>query len=195
MWIVHPRSVLIVSTVAVSWLGMQAVHEFGHVLHAWLSGGSVEAIVLHPLAISRTDVDPNPHPLFVVWGGPFWGCLLPLGAYALARFARLGIHFLTAFFAGFSLIANGAYLGSAVVMPAGDAADLLRYGSPLWQLVLFSALTIPAGFRLWHGLGRHFGIGPEALPVEPRVAWGMLLLLVVFVAGELAYSAAVLMPR
>ena len=33
--------VLIVSAVASSWLGMQAVHEFGHVLAAWCTGGRV----------------------------------------------------------------------------------------------------------------------------------------------------------
>ena len=62
------------STVLLSWLWMMAVHEFGHVLHAWLSGGTVAKGVLHPLTISRTDVAPDPQPLFVVWGGPIWGC-------------------------------------------------------------------------------------------------------------------------
>jgi hypothetical protein len=64
------RLVLWVCLVALSWLAMQAVHEFGHMLHAWLSGGRVVQVVLHPLAISRTDVEPNPSPQFVVWGGP-----------------------------------------------------------------------------------------------------------------------------
>ena len=61
-----PAQVLIVATGALSWLAMMIVHEFGHVLHAWFSGANVVKVVLHPLAISRTDVAPNPHPLFVV---------------------------------------------------------------------------------------------------------------------------------
>ena len=46
------QALLIVSTLALSWLGMQAVHEAGHVLHAWWSGGRVERLVLHPLTLS-----------------------------------------------------------------------------------------------------------------------------------------------
>src|SRR5215472_11635577 len=69
--------VLIASTLLFSWLAMQAVHELGHVLHAWASGGTVTKVLLVPLEISRTDVSPNPHPQFVAWGGPIWGALLP----------------------------------------------------------------------------------------------------------------------
>ena len=48
---------------------MEAVHELGHVLAAWATGGLVTDVVLHPLTISRTDVRPNPRPLAVAWGG------------------------------------------------------------------------------------------------------------------------------
>lgn len=42
---------------------MQIVHESGHVLAAWLSGATVERVVLLP--ISRTDTNGVEHPLFV----------------------------------------------------------------------------------------------------------------------------------
>jgi hypothetical protein len=61
-----------------SWLAMQAVHELGHILAAWLTGGTVERVILEPLAISRTDVSPNPSPLAVAWAGPLVGVALPL---------------------------------------------------------------------------------------------------------------------
>ena len=35
----HAR-ILLVSVILASWLGMQAVHEYGHVLGAWLTGGA-----------------------------------------------------------------------------------------------------------------------------------------------------------
>jgi hypothetical protein len=60
------QAILIVSTVLGSWLGMQAVHEFGPVVGAWLTGGKVAKVVLHPLSISRTDLADNPRPLTVV---------------------------------------------------------------------------------------------------------------------------------
>lgn len=45
---------------------MQAIHECGHVLGAWLTGGQVARVVLNPLTLSRTDLAENPRPLVVV---------------------------------------------------------------------------------------------------------------------------------
>lgn len=61
-----PQVVLIVGGGALCWLAMQAVHELGHFLGAVVSGGRVNQVVLHPLMISRTDVQPNPSPALVV---------------------------------------------------------------------------------------------------------------------------------
>jgi len=69
---------LILSMLAGSWLGMQAVHELGHVLGALMTGGRVARVVLHPTTISRTELVTNPSPLIVVWGGPVFGALAPL---------------------------------------------------------------------------------------------------------------------
>src|SRR5437870_4599390 len=90
---------------------MQAVHEFGHVAGAWLTGGQVARVVLHPLTISRTDLDDNPRPLLVVWAGPLCGVLLPLAAWGIVALGRCLGGYLLRFFAGFCLIANGAYIG------------------------------------------------------------------------------------
>ena len=173
---------LLVTTVLLSWLWMMAVHEFGHVLHAWLSGGTVSKVVLHPLAISRTDVAADPHPLLVVWGGPVWGCVLPAGTWLMLRGWRYA--FLLRFFAGFCLIANGAYLGAGAVAPVGDAQQLLELGAPALVLTAFGAITIPAGLWLWHGLGKDFGIGTGAEGPDRRVAWILLVLLIATVAVE-----------
>ena len=72
------QGVLIVSTILGSWLGMQAVHELGHVLGAWLTGGGIARVILNPLTISRTELAHNPSPLLVVWSGPLFGILSPL---------------------------------------------------------------------------------------------------------------------
>src|SRR5437016_7173566 len=80
---------MIGSTLALSWLGMMVVHEFGHVLFAWLSGGSVARVVLKPLEFSRTELQQNPHALFVASGGASIGVMLPMGLSAAWRFFRL----------------------------------------------------------------------------------------------------------
>jgi hypothetical protein len=168
------QCILIGSTIVGSWLLMQAVHESGHALAGWLTGGRVARVVLHPLTISRTDLDFNPHPLLVVWAGPVAGVLLPLTGWALAAWLRMPGAFVLRFFAGFCLIANGAYIGLGSFDEIGDCGEMLRQGSPIWLLWLFGAATMPAGLWLWHRQGSHFGLGLAAGRVSRGVAYATL---------------------
>lgn len=178
---------LIVSTGAASWLVMQAVHEFGHVLHAWMSGGSVARVVLHPLEISRTDVEPNPHPQFVAWGGPVWGSVIPVLVWLCVRWRGWPREWLLRFFAGFCLIANGAYLGVGAFFPVGDAEVLLHSGVSRWSLAVFGLATFPAGLWLWNALGPYFGWGPDKRPIDRHTAAGVMILLTAIVALEILF--------
>jgi hypothetical protein len=125
-----PQITLIASTFGSCWLGMQIVHESGHVACAWAGIETVSRVVLHPLALSRTDVTHDRHPLLVIWGGPILGSLLPLGVLGFSKLASARVIYLIRFFAGFCLIANGAYLGVGGFSGVGDAGDLFRYGAP-----------------------------------------------------------------
>jgi peptidase M50B-like protein len=178
----HTPAVLISATLLASWLGMQAVHELGHVIAALLTGGEVVRVVLHPLTISRTDLASNPQPLIVVWGGPLGGVLMPLVAWGLAGIVRLPGAFVLRFFAGFCLIANGLYIGLGSLGAIGDCGEMLRHGSSLWQLWLFGIFTTPAGIWLWHGEGKHFGIGPNAQPLSAAITYVVLAVAVVLLA-------------
>ena len=154
------QTLLIISILALSWLGMMVVHEFGHVLFAWLSGGSVSRVFLRPLEFSHTDLGANPHPLFVAWGGALIGVSLPLGFFVLWRFFRWPAWYLLQFFAGFCLVANGIYLAIVSFLPnAADPGDMMREGTPQWLLVAFGIVAFPLGLFLWNGLGVHFGLG------------------------------------
>ncbi len=150
---------LIVSLALVSWLGMQAVHEFGHVVGAWCTGGKVARVILYPTEISRTDLARNPRPLAVAWAGPIFGALAPLLVWIAVAGWRRDALYLWRFFAGFCLIANGAYIGGGSLYRAGDARDMLRLGAPIWQLWLFGGACLVAGLLLWNRLGAHFGLG------------------------------------
>lgn len=167
------RLVLICATLLASWLAMQVVHELGHIVGAWLTGGRVVRVVLDPLSISRTDLAENPCPLVVAWSGPLFGAVAPLLLWLLAARLRLPVAFVLRFFAGACLIANGAYLAAGAVVGIGDAGDLLRQGTPPWCLWLFGLLAVPAGLWLWHGQGRHFGLGAEPDEVRPAVVCGI----------------------
>ena len=67
-----PQLILIASTVPLVWLWMQILHECGHVLLGWCTGGEVRRVILHPLTISRTDLDANPFPLVLLGGAGVW---------------------------------------------------------------------------------------------------------------------------
>lgn len=170
------RGLFLLMVVIAAWLSMQQVHEAGHVLGAAVSGGKVERVVLAPWMISRTDLSANPRPLVVVWAGPLCGVLAPLCLWGLL--ARTNIAFLTRFFAGFCLVANGAYIGGGSFAEIGDCGEMLRHGAAVWQLWLFGSLTVPAGFTLWNGQGPAFARAPS------RGSW-------VFVAIWLAATLAV----
>jgi hypothetical protein len=167
--------ILIASTLLGSWLGMQAIHESGHVVGARLTGGRVERVVLHPLTISRTDLRENPDPLQVAWAGPVFGVVAPLLAWGVAAALRMPGAFVLRFFAGFCLIANGLYIGVGSFQAIGDCGDLLRHGAPVWHLWLFGALTAPAGLWLWHQQGPHFGLGTAKGRVHRGVAYATLV--------------------
>ena len=105
------QALLIITFLALSWLAMMVVHEAGHVAGAVCTGATVEKMVLHPLAISRTDVGNNQRPLVVIWAGPILGALLPLVMLCFFRQAKWSCRPLVRFFAGFCLLANGGYIG------------------------------------------------------------------------------------
>jgi hypothetical protein len=177
---------LIASLALSSWLAMQAVHEFGHVAGAWLTGGRVERVVLYPTEISRTDLSINPHPLPVVWAGPIIGIVLPLVALLIVRQVWRRGSYLFRFFAGFCLIANGAYIGTGSFYRIGDADTMLRYGSRPWQLWIFGLMATVLGLALWNGLGFDFGFGGPKGQVSRGASIGCLIALLAIVAIELA---------
>jgi hypothetical protein len=169
------QGLLIASSVIGSWLGMEAVHELGHVLGAAMTGGRVARVVLYPLTISRTDLSANPHPLVVAWAGPLFGVLIPLALWSVATGLALPGAFVLRFFAGFCLIGNGAYLAVGSINHVGDAGDLIRHGSPHMLLWLFGLAAVPAGLWLWHRQGPHFGLGAAGGRVQPGVAFASFL--------------------
>ena len=182
------QALLIGTFIPLCWLSMMAVHEGGHFLCALMTNGQVTAVVLHPLAISRTDVLPNPKPLVVCWGGPVFGCFVPLAAWQIFRMLSPGFAFLVRFFAGFCCIANGTYISVGSLEGIRDAGELLRLGMSPGLLWGFGCLAVPTGFLIWHGTGAHFGFGPHAKPVDPVASRLTAVVLLAVVALELLFG-------
>lgn len=173
------------------WMLMQLVHELGHVIAGLATCGTVTKVVLHPLAISRTDVNPNPQPLIVAWSGPVLGVLFPLLIWGVFHFFQLRGAYLVRFFAGFCLIANGVYIGIGSFEGIGDTGDLLRLGTPMWMLWAFGAVTVPIGFVCWHKLGSHFGLGHARGQVETWAAYVSMSLLALILLVTSVFSTRI----
>ena len=102
------RQIMFVGSIlALCWLGMMAIQEPGHVIGAVMTRGTVQRCVLHPMAILRTDVLPNPHPVVVVWMGPIMGSVLPIAALYFLPSRFPVTRQIVQFFARFCLVANG----------------------------------------------------------------------------------------
>ncbi len=184
------HQVLLIGTfLPLCWLAMMVGHELGHVVGAAATVGEVERVVLHPLAISRTDVSPNPNPPVVVWGGPLIGVLLPLALLFIFKGGKIAMAYLPQFFAGFCLIANGCYIGVGSFGGTGDAGDMLAHGSPKWSFWFFGLAAVPLGLYLWTGLGPSFGLGRAKGEVDHRAAYVSCLLLLVTVIMEVVLSS------
>lgn len=171
------RGLFAIAIVANCWLWMQIIHELGHATATWLFGGQVELVYLVPWEISRTDFHAPQHELPIIWAGPIFGAVVPLIAWLLLRLCKSKHEPLAAFFAGFCLIANGAYLGAAVLSRVGDAHEILKQGGALWQLAAFGGVCVPLGLWLWNGRGGYFGFGAGAEEVTRRgvaTAFGVL---------------------
>ncbi|MFA6100748.1 MAG: hypothetical protein WCV67_05360 [Victivallaceae bacterium] len=171
------QTTLIVTFLTFSWLAMQAVHEFGHVIGAWLTNAEVIKVVLHPCVISRTDITHNQHPLVVVWAGPVIGSALPLLAFLAAKIYRTPMIYMFRFFAGFCLIANGVYIAFGPVDGAADTGVMIQHGSPRWIMLVFGILTVLPGLYLWNRQGEYFGLGNANAKVSRRatIISGLLL--------------------
>jgi hypothetical protein len=133
---------------------MMVAHEAGHVLHARASGGVVDRVHIPLLGFSETFYAANPKPAFVAWGGAVWGTVIPLMLLAILVRASQTLRRPAQFFGGFCLVANGAYLGVGWTVRSGDAADLVKYGTPIPALIAFGGCAFASGMYLWHRLGR-----------------------------------------
>ncbi len=133
-----------------SWWPMMAIHELGHMVAALATGGTITHFELPYWSFSRTDISPNPSPMITVWSGPLTGVLLPTIVWLALALPLPRTRKPLGFFAGFCLIANGAYISLGTLDRIGDAGDMLRLGTPTWLMWAFGFLCLIAGLACWH---------------------------------------------
>jgi hypothetical protein len=144
--------IVLLATIA-SWYGMMATHELGHCVAAWLTGGVIAKVHFPLLGFSQTFYLENPHPLAVAWAGAAGGAVFAVLLLGASRKMRRPYQQTLLYFAGFSLIANGLYLGLGGFDRVGDCAELLNHGAKLGQLVAFGIGATVLGIYSWHRMG------------------------------------------
>lgn len=114
--------------------------------------------------------------------------VIPLLLWGIASALRMPGTFVVRFFAGFCLVANGAYIAFGSFARIGDCGEMLRHGSQLWQLWIFGLITIPTGFWIWNGQGPAFGLASAQGEVDVRAAYVTLIAALLLFAIGLSIS-------
>lgn len=176
--------VLIAGLIAFCWPMMMLVHETGHAMGAWATGGQVQRVLWHPLVLSRTDVTPNPSPKIEVWAGPVVGAALPAVLAAMVIALRLKISYLFVAFAGFCLLANGLYVGWGTFDPAGDAHEMIRLGVPRGSMLVFGLVAMLSGLWLLDRVSPMLGFGDRPRRIRTNdVVWVLTAAAIVWIVG------------
>jgi len=125
------------------------LHELGHALGCWLSGGRVTAIVIQsPMPAGFVDGH-APNPFLTVWGGVAFGSLSTLAPLAMAHWLRNNTValYLALMTAAFCLGHNALYLVVGGIVPYADAENMIKLGAPQWLLVVLG-IPLLIGFVL-----------------------------------------------
>ena len=184
--------------VVVAYNGSMLLHEFGHVIHLWVSGGTVAGVRVSPIDVSYVYKGDNPHPQFVAWGGPVWGAVLPAALVALACAARSRMTALALVLATFALVFNGGYLTVGAFQPGGDTAQLLQHGAPVWSLVAAGLPMLAAGVLVASRVPSALDIGHgRTTLVQSVLVVGLPLggyLATIVIALAIKYRLGVMLP-
>lgn len=161
-------SLLILGAFCIAYNLGSILHELGHGVAVWLSGGKISSIVLHPFSWNWISYHSNPNPLLASWGGVLFGVLFAVALSSIALLARSP--FLTPLYllAGCALATNGIYLAVAAVADVGDAGNLLSQGVPRAFLVAVGLFLMLLSF-LWSSLIQPLIGIPADVPLGRRL--------------------------
>lgn len=140
------------------------LHEWGHAIAVWLTGGEVTKIIIDPFTWSYTYYhygEPG-YELWITWAGFLFS--MACGALLLALIWQVRQPLVVPFFMTgvMGFVQNGAYFSfDALFDIGGDAASLIYLGVPRGALVLVGLASMGFGLVLCVRLLPLVGIGPD----------------------------------
>ncbi len=124
------------------------LHEMGHVLAGWASGGDFRYIDVYPFHFSTTILQPNPHPGLVIWSGLLMGWLLPLLTIPVWKLQWAAIGPTLKCWSAYCWLAFGAYLALAAGESLSDTGQLRTEGWPLALLISVGTTLAIIGYLI-----------------------------------------------
>ncbi|MGB8983563.1 MAG: M50 family metallopeptidase [Anaerolineales bacterium] len=170
-----------------------AVHELGHAIVIWATGGTVARIVLHPFTWSYTYYSPSPgYPILTSWAGILFESLLALLLAALVwRWRQRSWALLCLVIAIMALAKGGLYASiDALLQTGGDSTDLIWLGVPRALVIGVGAVLVGIGIFLAVAAFRSIDFGADSSLIGRALVLegGLLPYLLAIVAYQLVSS-------
>lgn len=140
-------SVFIFGSFSFGWAYGTVLHELGHAIAVWATGGVVQEITINPLSWSYTFYSGViNYPQLVTWSGLILGSAMGLFIFFLVR--KWTSYFLVPFlFLGLAplLLGGGYYLVDTFVSTTGDAYSLIQAGVSKYIVLSVAFITLALG--------------------------------------------------
>ncbi|MHC4455976.1 MAG: zinc metalloprotease [Planctomycetota bacterium] len=159
---------LVLGAFAFAYNASSTLHELGHAIAYWITGGTVRYIIIHPFSWSYCmPSSASAYPNFTTWGGVVFGTLMGLLLVIIVWRWR-GPYVILAFMTGtVACLHNGFYLiFSCLAKSKGDATSLLLGGTPKVVVIMVGLLMFGIGIVLagmcMHLIGIRSGDGVKS---------------------------------
>ena len=152
------KGLLLLGSFAIAYILAEFLHELGHALSAWTTGGTVFGIYVHPFNWSYCSFTCD-YPIYRSASGAGFSSIIAIMFFSvIIRWPKMWL--LPLLLAGpITLINNGDYLLIDVLFKTGgDSCSLIGMGIPLWSILIVSAILLLAGFAMAFVLIRKIGL-------------------------------------
>lgn len=138
-------SLLLFGSFALGFNLANALHELGHAIALWVTGGVVERITLHPFSWSYTYYGSTPnYPIATTAAGIVFGTFSALALVALVwRFRNQPWTFIFIMTGIAATAINGLYaIVDPILLSGGDGTTLVRQGVPKFLIIGVGVLLL-----------------------------------------------------